>query len=71
MRRAQRYNPAAQQQRVKCDLITSPGKFFRTYKQMVTASGSDNNVCLRHSPEHFPEGNLVHKYILILKSEKK
>ena len=27
---------------------------------MVFASGSDNNhVSLRHSPRHFPEGNLV------------
>ena len=26
---------------------------------MVIASGSDNNVSLRHSPQHFPEGNLV------------
>ena len=30
------------------------------YKEMVIASGSDiNNVSLRHSPRHFPEGNLV------------
>ena len=30
------------------------------YKEMVIASGSDNNnVTLRHSPRHFPEGNLV------------
>ena len=26
---------------------------------MVIASGSDNNVPLRHSPTKFPEGNLV------------
>ena len=29
------------------------------YKQMVIASGSDNNVSLRHSPRHFPEENII------------
>ena len=35
------------------------------YKQMAIASGSDNNhVSLRHSPRHFPEGNLVYASLL-------
>ena len=39
--------------------------FFFKYKQMVIGSGSDNNnVFLRHSPRHFPEGNLVYRYTL-------
>ena len=47
--------------RVKWLIIIFPGKFCCMYKQMVIASGSDNNhVSLRHSPRHFPEGNLVY-----------
>ena len=30
---------------------------------MVLASGSDNNVSLRHSPGHYPEGNLEYIYM--------
>ena len=32
------------------------------YKQMAIASGNDinSNVSWRHSPRHFPEGNLVY-----------
>ena len=35
------------------------------YKQMVIASGSDNNAYLRHSPKHFPEDNLVFMYTYV------
>ena len=33
------------------------------YKRMIIASGGDNSVSSRHSPTHFPEGNLVHTMI--------
>ena len=34
---------------------------------MFIASGSDNDVSLRHSPRHFPERNLV-SYIFVISS---
>ena len=45
--------------RVKCEFITFPGKFFLyvlLQTKMVIASGSENNVSLRHSPRHLLPG---------------
>ena len=44
---------------VKMRIVSPRAVFFCVYKQMVIASGSDDNVPWRHSPGHFPEGNLV------------
>ena len=53
--------------RVKREFIIFPGIFFCMHKQMVIASGSDNNhVSSRHSPRHFPEGNLVYICLYII-----
>ena len=52
--------------RVKCEFIIFPGKFFLYVFQtkMVIASGSENNVSLRHSPKHLlPGGEPCKKYI--------
>ena len=47
--------------RVKCEFIIFWASFFGMYKQIVIASGSDNNyLSLRHPPRHFPEGDLVY-----------
>ena len=52
--------------RVKSDFIIIPGEFFSVLQtKMFIASGSENNVSLRHSPRpgtYFPEGNLVLLY---------
>ena len=46
---------------VKCEFIIAPSIFFWYVhtNAMVIASGSDNNMSLRHSPRRFTEGNLA------------